>query len=66
MFFEVYGNYVISGRFRGTIYQRLCKALKEAKKVEGPVLLHVMTKKGKGYEPAETAPDKFHGIGPLT
>ena len=43
----------------------LCKALKEAKKVEGPVLLHVMTTKGKGYEPAETAPDKFHGIGPF-
>ena len=33
--------------------------------MEGPVLLHVMTTKGKGYEPAETAPDKFHGIGPF-
>lgn len=43
----------------------LCKVLKEAKKVEGPVLVHVMTEKGKGYEPAETAPDKFHGIGPF-
>lgn len=43
----------------------LCKALREARKVQGPVLLHVMTKKGKGYEPAEAAPDKFHGIGPF-
>ncbi len=33
--------------------------------MEGPVLLHVMTQKGKGYEPAESAPDKFHGIGPF-
>lgn len=43
----------------------LCRALREAKKVEGPVLLHVITTKGKGYEPAEEAPDKFHGIGPF-
>lgn len=43
----------------------LCRALKEAKRVDGPVLLHVITQKGKGYEPAETAPDKFHGIGPF-
>jgi len=43
----------------------LCKALREARKMDGPVLLHVMTEKGKGYEPAESAPDKFHGIGPF-
>lgn len=43
----------------------LCRALREARKVEGPVLLHVMTEKGKGYEPAEKRPDKFHGIGPF-
>ena len=30
-----------------------------------PVLIHVMTKKGKGYPPAETLPDKFHGVGPF-
>ena len=33
--------------------------------MEGPVLLHVMTKKGKGYAPAEEQPDKFHGVGPF-
>ena len=43
----------------------LCKALKEAKRIGGPVLLHVLTEKGKGYQPAENAPDVFHGIGPF-
>ena len=43
----------------------LCKALSEARRIDGPVLLHVMTEKGKGYEPAENAPDIFHGIGPF-
>jgi 1-deoxy-D-xylulose-5-phosphate synthase len=36
-----------------------------AKQLEGPVLVHVITKKGKGYGPAERNPDKFHGIGPF-
>ena len=62
MFFEDMGITYL-GPIPGHNLPMLCKALKEAKKVEGPVLLHVMTTKGKGYEPAETAPDKFHGIG---
>jgi len=32
---------------------------------QGPVLIHVLTKKGKGYEPAEKNPDIFHGLGPF-
>ncbi|MDY0391468.1 MAG: 1-deoxy-D-xylulose-5-phosphate synthase [Desulfobulbus oligotrophicus] len=32
----------------------------------GPVLVHVITTKGKGYKPAETHPDNYHGIGPFT
>jgi 1-deoxy-D-xylulose-5-phosphate synthase len=32
---------------------------------QGPMLIHVLTKKGKGYEPAEKNPDVFHGIGPF-
>jgi 1-deoxy-D-xylulose-5-phosphate synthase len=32
---------------------------------QGPMLVHVLTKKGKGYEPAEKNPDIFHGIGPF-
>lgn len=43
----------------------LCRALREAKKVEGPVILHVLTQKGKGYKPAEQEPARFHGTGPF-
>ncbi|MBR3722398.1 MAG: 1-deoxy-D-xylulose-5-phosphate synthase [Selenomonadaceae bacterium] len=35
----------------------------KVKKIEGPILIHVITKKGKGYEPAEKNPGMFHGIG---
>lgn len=34
-------------------------------KADGPVLMHVVTKKGRGYAPAETHPDVFHGVGPF-
>ncbi len=37
--------------------------LSRAAKLEGPTLIHVITKKGKGYLPAEENPDKFHGVG---
>ncbi|GBR76915.1 1-deoxy-D-xylulose-5-phosphate synthase [Candidatus Termititenax persephonae] len=40
----------------------LTVALKYAKDYERPVLLHVLTKKGKGYAPAEKEPSKFHGV----
>ncbi len=36
-----------------------------ARKLKGPVLIHLLTKKGKGYEVAENNPNKFHGIGPF-
>ncbi|MCD8365975.1 MAG: 1-deoxy-D-xylulose-5-phosphate synthase [Clostridiales bacterium] len=38
---------------------------REAKKVNGAVIVHVFTDKGKGYPPAEQSPDRFHGIGPF-
>ncbi|MDR3271617.1 MAG: 1-deoxy-D-xylulose-5-phosphate synthase [Peptococcaceae bacterium] len=41
------------------------KILIQAKQKKGPVLLHVITSKGKGYEPAEQNPDVFHGVGPF-
>ncbi|HHV72467.1 MAG TPA: 1-deoxy-D-xylulose-5-phosphate synthase, partial [Clostridia bacterium] len=41
------------------------KVFRNAKNIKGPVLVHVVTKKGKGYKPAEENPDKFHGIGPF-
>ncbi len=53
------------GPLQGHNIPMLCRAFREAKKVKGPVLLHVMTQKGKGYAPAEEAPDKFHGVGPF-
>lgn len=43
---------------------KLQEVLEAAKKLEGPVLVHVLTKKGKGYAPAEEQPNKFHGTGP--
>ncbi|HHT64343.1 MAG: 1-deoxy-D-xylulose-5-phosphate synthase [Bacillota bacterium] len=39
--------------------------LQSAKKLKGPVLVHVVTCKGKGYQPAEVNPDTFHGVGPF-
>lgn len=53
------------GPIPGHDTEALCKAFREAKRIDGPVLLHVLTEKGKGYEPAENAPDVFHGIGPF-
>lgn len=38
--------------------------LDKAKSIKGPVLIHMVTHKGKGYLPAEINPDKFHGVGP--
>lgn len=64
MFFEDMGITYL-GPIQGHSIPILVRALKEARKIEGPVLLHVLTKKGKGYEPAEEQPDKFHGIGPF-
>ena len=43
----------------------LTRLLRYAASVDGPVLLHVKTVKGKGFPPAEKNPDAFHGIGPL-
>lgn len=43
----------------------LLEILKIAKHEPGPVLVHVVTKKGKGYAPAEAEPNKFHGTGPF-
>ncbi len=43
----------------------LIRTIKEAKKVKKAVMIHVMTKKGKGYEPAERHPARFHGTEPF-
>lgn len=53
------------GPVDGHDIKKLYRAFKEAKRVKGPVLVHVLTKKGKGYLPAEEMPSKFHGPGPF-
>lgn len=64
MFFEDMGLTYL-GPIDGHNLPMLRKSFREAKKIEGPVLLHVLTKKGKGYQPAEENPGKFHGISPF-
>lgn len=60
-FFEDLG-YRYMGPIDGHNIENLCDAFESAKAVNGPVLLHVITKKGKGYEHAEKDPSVFHGI----
>jgi len=51
------------GPVNGNDIDAMIDVLQSVKEVKGPVLLHVVTKKGKGYPPAEQKPTKFHGIG---
>ena len=53
------------GPVDGHNIQDLCKVLKEAQKLDHSVLVHVLTKKGKGYGPAEKNPSRFHGVEPF-
>lgn len=60
-FFERCGfKYV--GPVNGHDLHELVAVLSDIKKIEEPVLLHVLTQKGKGYEPAEQEPSRFHGV----
>lgn len=51
------------GPVNGNDIDAMIDVLESVKDVKGPVLLHVVTKKGKGYPPAEEKPTKFHGVG---
>ena len=64
MFFEDMG-YTYLVPIDGHNIEKLENILKIAKNIDGPKLIHVITKKGKGYEPAEKNPDKFHSTGPF-
>ena len=64
MYFEDIG-YTYLGPVDGHNIEQLEDVLKLSKKVLGPVLIHVLTKKGKGYKHAEENPDKFHAVGPF-
>jgi 1-deoxy-D-xylulose-5-phosphate synthase len=52
------------GPLDGHDYDTLVDVISNARKIPGPVLLHVRTVKGKGFEPAETDSRTFHGVGP--
>ncbi|MGC4019517.1 MAG: 1-deoxy-D-xylulose-5-phosphate synthase [Muricomes sp.] len=64
MFFEDMGITYL-GPVEGHDVKKLCKILNEAKRVNHAVIVHVLTKKGKGYAPAEENPSRFHGTGPF-
>lgn len=51
------------GPVDGHDFKALMEAMNQAKQTRGPVLVHVITKKGKGYAPAEDDSDTFHGVG---
>ena len=53
------------GPVDGHNMRQMMKLFNEAKKVEGPVIVHVLTEKGHGYEPARLHPERFHGTGPF-
>lgn len=64
MLFEELG-FTYFGPIDGHNLEELEEVLKNARKAKEPVLVHVVTRKGKGYPPAEKNPDKFHGVGPF-
>ena len=61
--FEEMGFYYV-GPIDGHNFDHLLPVLRNVRDLEnGPILIHVVTQKGKGYEPAEISADKFHGVG---
>jgi 1-deoxy-D-xylulose-5-phosphate synthase len=64
MLFEELG-FTYVGPENGHNIKGLMDVMRRVKQIKGPVLLHVVTKKGKGYCHAEEKPAKFHGIGPF-
>lgn len=51
------------GPFDGHDISTLTEAFQHVREMDKPVVVHIVTKKGRGYEPAEQNPEKFHGIG---
>jgi 1-deoxy-D-xylulose-5-phosphate synthase len=62
--FEEYGFQYL-GPVDGHNIKELCKIFKRAKDMEDPVLIHVITQKGRGYENAELDPQRYHGVAPF-
>jgi 1-deoxy-D-xylulose-5-phosphate synthase len=64
LLFEELGLQYI-GPIDGHRMDYLIETFQNIKKLRGPILVHVITQKGKGYPPAETSPDHFHGVPPF-
>ncbi|MGL1862745.1 MAG: 1-deoxy-D-xylulose-5-phosphate synthase [Pseudodesulfovibrio sp.] len=62
MLFEAF-HFTYVGPIDGHNTEQMIKVFEEIKSLDKPALVHVMTIKGKGYEPAETDPTHFHGVG---
>lgn len=62
MLFEAFGFHYY-GPLDGHNMEELLETLKNVSQIDGPVLVHVITQKGKGYKPAEDHPRCFHGVG---
>ena len=63
-FFEEMGFYY-AGPIDGHDIETLVQTLRNLKEIKGPRFLHIVTKKGKGFTPAEHAPIKYHGVSPF-
>jgi 1-deoxy-D-xylulose-5-phosphate synthase len=64
LLFEELGLQYI-GPIDGHRMDYLIETFQNIRKLRGPILVHVITQKGKGYPPAETSPDRFHGVPPF-
>ena len=62
MLFEAF-RFTYIGPLQGHDMRMLTNVFQQTRELEGPILVHVLTKKGKGYEPAETNPTFYHGVG---
>jgi 1-deoxy-D-xylulose-5-phosphate synthase len=62
MLFEAF-RFTYIGPLQGHDMRMLTNVFQQTRELEGPVLVHVLTKKGKGYEPAENNPTYYHGVG---
>lgn len=64
MIFEELG-FTYLGPIDGHNIEAMVDIFRRARNIEGPTIVHILTKKGKGYPPAEENPEKFHGIPPF-
>ncbi|MCS7151507.1 MAG: 1-deoxy-D-xylulose-5-phosphate synthase [Endomicrobia bacterium] len=64
MLFEEMG-FAYIGPVDGHDIKELIEVFKNISYFKGPVVVHIVTKKGKGYPPAETTPEKYHGVAPF-